>query len=288
MSGAPSVRLRIAIVGAGNLAKSLAPALRESGYEIEQVISREGAASLRRASGLARQVKTSVAPSNQARIQAEVVWFCVPDGAIADAAKELANAADWRGKVALHSSGALSSDELAVLRRRGAKVASVHPLMTFVRNSQPSLVGVPFAIEGDRKAVATARALVLKLGGKPFAIAKQNKTAYHAWGMFASPLLTALLAATEDVASAAGVSRKLARERMLPILKQTLANYARLGPAESFSGPIGRGDLATVRQHLKVLRKLPEALEIYIALGRAALRTLPAKNPAALRKLLKD
>lgn len=212
----------------------------------------------------------------------------MPDSAIARAAEKLGDAADWSGKVALHSSGALSSDELAVLRRRGAKVASVHPFMTFVRNSRPSLVGVPFAIEGDRKAVAMAQAIVSDLGGMSFAIAKQNKAAYHAWGMFASPLLTVLLAVTEDVGSAAGVSRKLARERMLPILNQTLANYARLGPADSFSGPVARGDIATVQQHLKFLRKLPDARGIYVALVRAALRTLPARNRAALRKLLKN
>jgi predicted short-subunit dehydrogenase-like oxidoreductase (DUF2520 family) len=287
MSGAQAAEPRIAIIGAGNLAKSLAPALRESGYVIERVISREGAASLRRAKVLARRVKTSGSPSGQANIQAEVVWFCVPDSAIASAAKKLAMAADWRGKTALHSSGALSSDELAVLRRRGAHAASAHPLMTFVRNSQPSLVGVPFAIEGDRKAVATARAIISKLGGKPFAIAKKNKTAYHAWGMFASPLLTALLAAAEDVASAAGLSPKVARERMLPILKQTLANYARLGPAESFSGPIARGDVATVQRHLKLLRKLPQAKEIYVALAHAASCRLPAKNRTSLNELLK-
>ena len=75
-----------------------------------------------------------------------------------------------------------------------------------------------FAIEGDQKAVRAARAIVLALRGQPFAIRKQQKEAYHAWGMFASPLLTALLAAGERVAGAAGVSRKSARQRMLPIL----------------------------------------------------------------------
>jgi predicted short-subunit dehydrogenase-like oxidoreductase (DUF2520 family) len=288
MSGSPLAKPRIAIVGAGNLARSLASALHGARYEIEQVLSRENSASLRRAKRLAARVKSSAITGAQAKLQAEIVWFCVPDSAIARAAEKLGDAADWSGKVALHSSGALSSDELAVLRRRGAKVASVHPFMTFVRNSRPSLVGVPFAIEGDRKAVAMAQAIVSDLGGMSFAIAKQNKAAYHAWGMFASPLLTVLLAVTEDVGSAAGVSRKLARERMLPILNQTLANYARLGPADSFSGPVARGDIATVQQHLKFLRKLPDARGIYVAMAHAALRTLPARNRAALRKLLKN
>ncbi len=203
------------------------------------------------------------------------------------AAESLVCAADWRGKVALHSSGALASDELAVLHRQGAAIASVHPLMTFVRGSRPSFVEVPFALEGGQKAVRAARAIVQDLRGQPFTIRKQHKAAYHAWGMFASPLVTALLAASERVAAAAGVSPTAARRRMLPILQQTLANYARLGAPGAFSGPIARGDAATIAKHLGALRGVPEAREVYIALARAALRDLPAKNRAELEKILK-
>jgi predicted short-subunit dehydrogenase-like oxidoreductase (DUF2520 family) len=276
-------KARIAIVGVGNLAGALAVALHAAGYGIEQIISRGGAASMRRVRRLAREVGAAV---DRAEIRAEVVWFCVPDAAIADAAESLTEAADWRGKVALHSSGALTSDELAPLRRRGATVASVHPLMTFVRGSRPPLAGVPFAMEGDRKAVRAARSIIRDLGGQSFGIRKQEKEAYHAWGMFASPLLTALLAVSEGVAGAAGVKRKAARERMLPILQQTLANYARLGAPKGFSGPIARGDAATIRKHLTVLRKVPGAREVYVALARAALRDLPAKNRGELERML--
>jgi predicted short-subunit dehydrogenase-like oxidoreductase (DUF2520 family) len=286
MSAKQSAMPVITIVGAGNLAGALAVALRGAGYRIDQIVSRRPAASLRRARRLAREVGAAAVAAARVRIRAEIIWFCVPDGAIAGAAASLTNATDWRGKVALHSSGALTSEELAALRERGAAVASVHPLMTFVRGSRPSLAGVSFAIEGDPKAVRAARAVVVRLRGQPFAIGKQQKEAYHAWGMFASPLLTALLAAGERVAGAAGINRKSARERMLPILRQTLANYARLGAAASFSGPIARGDVATVGAHLKVLLEVPELREIYAALARAALRDLPAKNRSALRRLL--
>jgi predicted short-subunit dehydrogenase-like oxidoreductase (DUF2520 family) len=289
MLGKLPAKPRIAIVGAGNLASALAVALQGAGYGIDQIISRGSAASLslQRARRLAREVGASAVAAVRAQIRAEIVWFCVPDGAIAGAAASLAGAADWKGKVALHSSGALTSDELVVLRELGVAVASVHPLMTFVRGSRPSLVGVPFAVEGNPKAVRAARAIVLDLCGKPFAIRKQEKAAYHAWGMFASPLLTALLAASERAAVAAGVSRKAARQRMLPILRQTLANYAALGAPGSFSGPIARGDTATVGKHLKVLLGVPGAREVYVALARAALRDLPVKRRAALEKTLK-
>jgi len=287
MSSTLSTKPRIAIVGAGNLASALAISLRGSGYRIEQIISRGSAFSLRRAKQLASEVGASATSIARANIRAEIVWFCVPDSAIASAASSLSGAANWGGKVALHSSGALTSDELAVLGRRGADIASVHPMMTFVRGSRPALAEVPFAIEGSRKAVRVARAAVLSLGGHPFAIQKPQKEAYHAWGMFVSPLITALLAASERVAVAAGVSRRNAQERTLPILKQTLANYALLGASESFSGPIARGDLETVKKHLKVLRIVTEAREVYIALARSALRDLPAKNRAALEMILK-
>jgi len=236
---------------------------------------------------MAREVGATAVAAARARFRAELVWFCVPDGAIASAAESLTGAVDWSGKIALHSSGALTSDELAVLRERGAAVASVHPLMTFVRGSRPPLAEVPFAIEGDQRAVRVARAIVLDLRGRPFSIRKEQKAAYHAWGMFASPLLIALLAASEHVAVTAGVSGKAVRDRMLPILRQTLANYAKLGAPGSFSGPIARGDVATVGRHLKVLLEVPEVREVYIALARAALRDLPAKNRAALEKVLK-
>jgi predicted short-subunit dehydrogenase-like oxidoreductase (DUF2520 family) len=281
------VKPHIAIVGAGSLGSSLAFALREAGYVIDEIISRETAASVRKARRLAAKVGASAALLTQARIRAAVVWFCVPDGAIASAAAALVNKADWHGKVALHASGALTSDELAELRRRGASVASVHPLMTFVPRSRPPLAGVPFTIEGDRKAVRAARTIVLNLRGRPFPIGKRNKRAYHTWGMFVSPLLTALLAASESVAAAAGIRTGAAKQRSLPILRQTLANYAALGASHSFSGPIARGDVETIKKHLNMLGAVPEARNIYVALARAALRDLPGKNRAALEKILK-
>jgi len=275
----------IAIVGPGNLGSALALSLREAGFTIEAVIARGRGESLTKAQRLAQQVgaKASVASTT---IRAQLIWFCVPDSEIAHAAVTFARESSWQGKVALHSSGALSSDELDALRRRGASVASVHPLMTFVRGSRPSLAGVPFAIEGDAAAVQAGRRIVRDLGGKPYSIRKEDKSAYHAWGTFASPLLTALLAATENVAGLARVNRRDGVRRMMPILRQTLENYAKLGGPNAFSGPIVRGDVDTVRRHSRVLRDLPAACEVYAALARSALRYLPARNKTALKRIL--
>ncbi len=280
------VKPRITIVGPGRLGGSVALALRGAGYSVGEIISLRSRASRKRAKDLARRLGGRATTADNARLDAEVIWFCVPDRKIAGAAGGLAKATSWKGKVALHSSGALGSDELEILRKRGASIASVHPMMTFVPGAMPSLAGVPFALEGDRAGVSVGRRIVRDLGGNSFAISKNGKAAYHAWGGFLSPLLVLMLVAGEKVAGLAGLSTRESRKKMMPILRQTLANYAKLGPARAFSGPIGRGDTTTVRKHLQVLKNIPNAREVYLALARVALRHIPVHNRKELRKVL--
>lgn len=276
MPGKPT----IAIIGPGRLGTVMAHALSKCGYPISEVVNRCHARPR-----LARTLRAKFL-SDPAPLQARVVWFCVPDREIARAARAWSHATEWKGRVAFHASGALTSDELNSLRKRGAAVASVHPHMTFVSGATPSLQGVPFAVEGDPVAVRMAKRIVRDLGGEVFPISKKYKPAYHAWGAFTSPLLVALLVTAEQVAKLARVPAKSGRKRMLPILHQTLENYAALGPAAASSGPIVRGDAAVVRKHLQILQKIPEARNTYTALAHAALRHLPARNRNALRQLL--
>ena len=279
---------QIAIVGAGRLGSALSLALAKAGYRVNEIISRDTLGSQKRAREIARSTRSFSTTLKTANLDSDLIWFCVPDREIAVAARALIRSAKWKGKIAFHSSGALASDELNVLRRRGAALASVHPMMTFVRGSIPSLKGVPFGVEGDAAAVRVARRVVRNLGGEVFTVLKQNKAAYHAWGAFASPLLVAALVTAEQVARAAGLSASGVRKKMLPIVRQTVANYARLGPTGAFSGPMVRGDAAIVRKHLQVLKKIPGAKEVYVALAGAALRRLPVQNRRQLEKLLRS
>lgn len=282
MAGKP----QIAIVGPGNLGSALAVALRRAGYPLEIVLSRRTASSRQRARTLAREVGADL--QNDLGISnARVIWFCVPDSQIASVSSQVAEKLKrGKGLIALHSSGALTSDELKGLQKKGARTASVHPLMTFVAGSQPSLSGVPFAIEGDATALRVARRIVNQLGGDAYSIRKNDKAAYHAWGAFASPLLTSLLAASERVAKLAGVDQESAHRRVIPILLQTLANYASFGAAGAFSGPIVRGDVDTVKLHLRVLKSVPSARSAYVALAQAALQYLPARNKKELLSIV--
>ncbi len=266
---------------------ALGVALFNAGYKVSEIVAGSSGSSRKAAAALARRVHAKVSSSPAEALDADVVWFCVPDRNIAQAARDLGASGNWKGKVALHSSGALASDELDALRRRGASVASAHPLMTFANRTAPVLRGVPFALEGDVKARSVAKRLAVKLGGSPFAISKRHKLAYHAWGTFASPLVIALLATAEQVAEAGGVSARKARRMMAPILRQTVQNYCNLGAAAAFSGPFVRGDAAIVRKHLDTLRNLPEAQAVYATLAEAAIRYLPSQDRSAVTEALK-
>jgi len=287
------------MVGAGRLATFLTTALHAAGFTITEIVARDTPRSRRRARDLAVNVGAQAVTVHSAALDATLLWFCVPDGAIHGAASDLAvqimarananhqNKVQAKPRFAFHSSGALSSHELNPLRKAGVAVASVHPLMTFVAGSYPSLTGVPFAIEGDEKATRVARRIVRDLGGESFALPAARKAAYHAWATLTSPLLLAFLVTLEEAARAAGLTREDASRMSLPILRQTLANYSRLGPARSFSGPLIRGDVETVTKHLGALKKHPGTRDVYMTLARAALRGLPVKNRDGLMRLLR-
>lgn len=274
------------IVGAGSLASFLAPVLADAGYRITEIIAPGRPQSLGRARALARKVKAQAVTMEGASLDAELMWFCVPDREIRKVALAASRRAPFAVRYAFHSSGALLSWELDGLRRAGVAVASVHPLMTFVTGARPSLRAVPFALEGDASATKLAREIVRSLGAESFILPAQRKAAYHAWATMTSPLLVAYLVTLEDAARAAGLGRRDARRMSLPIIRQTLENYRRLGPAKSFSGPFIRGDAETVAKHLALLKKKPATRTVYVALARAALAGLPVKNRARLLRLL--
>jgi predicted short-subunit dehydrogenase-like oxidoreductase (DUF2520 family) len=286
----------VAVVGTGRLASFLSPALAEAEYTITEIIARARPQSLQRARALARNVDARAVTVENAALDADLVWFCVPDGEICRAAAVLAGRAKaviaTRGssgmRFAFHSSGVLVGRELEPLRKMGVGVASVHPLMTFVAGARPSLAGVPFALEGDIGATELARRIVRDLGGESFLLPARRKAAYHTWATMSSPLLLTYLVTLEEVAREAGLKSEDARRMSLPIIRQTLENFRTLGPGRSFSGPLIRGDAETVTRHLALLKKHPRMQAVYVVLAQVALARLPVKNGKQLRRLLED
>ncbi|MEO6120235.1 MAG: Rossmann-like and DUF2520 domain-containing protein [Terriglobales bacterium] len=273
----------MAVVGAGNVGRVLALALDAAGYRVKQIGTRKAASSPKT---WARRIGAEVVElARTAEFTANVLWLCVPDDAISAVAKGLAQSrTEWRGKVVLHTSGASSSKELGALKRKGAAVGSAHPMNSFVAATKPDLRGVPFAVEGDARAVRAAMQMAKALGADAFRIAPKSKVLYHAMGAFASPLLVSLLYAGERVGQAAGVRDP--KKVMARILRETVENFLRGGSAGAFSGPIRRGDVKTVQKHLKELRRVQGTAAIYKVLAIQAVIGLPGREKEAVMKLL--
>jgi predicted short-subunit dehydrogenase-like oxidoreductase (DUF2520 family) len=275
----------ISFVGAGALASGLAKLLRAQGFTIAEIIARAEPASQRKAGALAREVGAAATTLAEARLHCELLWLAVPDGAIEPVAQALALSAQLP-QVALHASGALSSQALAALAGRGVETGSAHPMMTFVAGEPPSLEGAWFAVEGSPAAVRAARAMANKLGAKSFTIEPSRKSLYHAFGAMLSPMLATELAAAERIGLRAGIDGKQVRHIMEPIVLRTVRNVLRGGARKSFSGPLARGDVRTVEAHLESLGGSPES-GVYRALMDYATETMPVKRSDEMKKLLR-
>ena len=283
----------VVIVGAGSLAHALVLLLPQAGYRIREIVVRHTSERQKEAEKLAATTGAGLATLETAAWSSDIVWIAVNDGAIASAAELMASHKEWKGQVVLHSSGVLSSKELRPLKLRGASVASVHPMMTFVPGRIPSVTGVAWTIEGDGRASSVAKRIVRSLKGVPLSIKVENKPLYHAFAAFLSPLLVVHLETAAGLANAAGIPQSELEAVMRPIVEQTLQNYfekksSGAGAGKAFSGPLIRGDFATIENHVRALRKHKEALNLYRSLIAAALDSdLPVKNKSAIGRSIR-
>jgi predicted short-subunit dehydrogenase-like oxidoreductase (DUF2520 family) len=217
-----------------------------------------------------------------------VILIAVPDTAIPEVARELA-AADWpqpRKRVVLHTSGALSSEILAPLRRFGASVGSLHPLQSFSGVGSPSLDGCIFAVEGDAGATRVARSIARALDGQILPLDPAAKPLYHAAATMASGQVLAGLEGAIQIFASLGLKRREALRALLPLTRQVLENLERLGPQPAWTGPLARGDFGVIEAHENSLGGWPaEYLAAYRALNRLAARLLSRHPEGAQAEL---
>jgi predicted short-subunit dehydrogenase-like oxidoreductase (DUF2520 family) len=265
----------LSIIGAGRVGRALGRRMRESGWKIGAVVTRNES-SARRAvrfigagsahAGLSRRILASTC-----------ILVTTPDGAIEEVAKELARIGgeELQGQVVLHTSGAMDSGVLNAIRSCGAAAGSMHPLQTFSGVTIPSLEGKIFAIEGDPMAVRTARKIARALGATPSPIEAGNKLLYHAAGALAAGHILVVMEAAIQLFMSFGMKRSEAVRALLPMTKQVLQNYERLGPRAAWTGPLSRGDHEVIAKHVRVLQEYSiEYSSAYDALNRLAERIL--------------
>ncbi len=259
------MRGALAIIGAGRVGRALGKRLHDLGYKIGAVVTRNEATARK----AVRSIGGGHARATLSRdvLASRLILICTPDDRIAAVAEELARigAEELQGKVVLHTSGALDSETLRVLRDHGASVGSMHPLQSFSGVSIPPLEGKAFAIEGDAAAVKLARQIARALGGLPVQIAGGGKALYHAAASFAAGHVLAIEEAAAQILTYSGMTRSEAVRALLQLTRQVLDNFERLGPRAAWTGPLARGDWGTVYAHMTALEPLPAEFAVAYA-----------------------
>ena len=244
---------RLNLVGGGHVGGVLGRLFAQAGaFAVQDVLTRSSASARRAVEFIG--AGRAVAGATELR-PAEVLMLAVGDDQIAPACAALAAAVPLRGVVLFHCSGALASDQLAAARGAGALVASVHPIRSF---ADPAAVAASFAgtfcgVEGDAGALAVLEPALLAIGARPVRIEAAAKTVYHAAAVFASNYLVTVLDAALRAYQAAGIPEAVARELARPLAAESMENVFRLGAAAALSGPIARGDLATVARQQRAV-----------------------------------
>jgi predicted short-subunit dehydrogenase-like oxidoreductase (DUF2520 family) len=262
-------------VGTGPVARALALAYRDAGGEVVAIVSR----TLARAQDAARRCGAHRGTTDLAdALAADVVVVAVPDRALAETGARIAAAAAGGGPVVLHTSGGLAGSALGGVAHAG----SLHPLQSFPdlpddRALAARAAGAHWFHEGA--GADEAADMVRAWKGTLHAIAPGGKALYHAGAAVLSNHTVALFDAALRLFAAAGVPSAEAHAPLAALLLGTAENVASAGVPAALTGPVARGDAATVHAHLDALRRAtPELVESYVAMARRALVVARAKG----------
>jgi predicted short-subunit dehydrogenase-like oxidoreductase (DUF2520 family) len=294
---ASATSLRFAVIGAGRLGASLALALRQHGQTIIGFTAASPAGRARAEESLG--LPASVSLSALVKLRPELYLLCVPDAAVADVAGELGTellaAAGGRRPVVAHTSGATSVSALLPCEEAGAATLVFHPLQTF---SEPltgatRFAGAGVAITPGPVLTDAAGTMGMKLADilamRPFFLADDKRSLYHAAATVACNYLVTLEYLADELFVKAGVPERVTLSLFLPLVQATLENLAARGPVDALTGPLSRGDAATIIKHLDALASdAPEVLPVYRALGLATLNLVAARHeldPETLARL---
>lgn len=291
--------LKHGFLGAGRVATALSGAMAEAGREVGGFWSRTPSS----AEKAAASTPGAVVFTDPADLAAAVdmLWITTSDNALEEAARRLWPAIRQRqsfgregGLTALHCSGAFPA---TILREEGARydVAGFHPILSFPTavQARKNMPGAFVGIEATGALLEQLKGLATDLGMRSVAVTSEGKALYHAAACAASNYTATLMAMAGDMAAAGGMERAEALQALIQLTRGTLENVASSSPEEALTGPIARGDSATVERHLAALETSPELARFYRGLGLAtveiALRgALSRENAEHLRRLMEE
>ncbi len=291
----------VAIIGAGRVGSAVGFLLHKAGYSVTGVAARTAASAEKAAAFIGAGIPT--ADAVKAASQADIVFITTPDRVIKSVCEALAaGGAVKAGSTIVHTSGAHTLDLLDAGKACRAFRAVIHPLQSLASREEGvrNLPGSYFRIEADPESIDTARAVVKALGGIELSLPKwqsgsESAALYHAGAVAVSNYFVALIDYGLKFYEALGADKKEALKAVLPLIRGTLHNVETLGIPDALTGPIMRGDVETVRQHLAAMReRTPQLAGLYRLLAQQTVAvarekgSITAETAEELLKLVKE
>lgn len=270
MNSSPS----LTIIGPGAVGSALLLGTFETGFSIQSVVLRSDH------SPCPESLRPKAIPFSELTADdlGEWIFITTPDDQIVRVVTRLASLpnVNWTSRSAVHLSGASGSDLLEPLEEQGARIASCHPLQTFVRgNPSAGFRDIHLTLEGGQEFLGELREFWEGLGATTHIVTRKQKRQVHLSAVFLSNYLVSLASIAEELLQEVLPDGDL--HLLEPLLHRTVSNLVTKGPSESLTGPVERGDLETIRQHMKLMEDTSDRMVLYRHLGLAASR-LAARN----------
>lgn len=286
----PNSHLSVALVGAGRVGTSVAALVTERGHRVTKVFSRTQTSARAAADRLGAEAFDIEALDLTAT---ELVLIGVSDDALSEVAERIA-ASIPAGAIAVHFSGSLGIEPLEPLRAARAHVAALHPVQAIpdVAAGIARIPGCAWGVTCDAEIRAWAESLIVSLEGRPFYVDEKDRALWHAAAVTTSNAVAALLASGGELLRAIGIEDGA---RVLgPLVEGTVTNSLEAGlSATTITGPVVRGEIATIERHLGALKNGHQELlngytmaaELVLAVASRAGR-VDAGIEARMRELL--
>jgi len=244
--------MKIALIGAGNVATCLGPRLKEAGHEITAVYSRtvESARALADRIGATYTTDLKAVPASDAAI------VMLKD----DALKELAPAiaGSLKDALLLHTAGSVPMD---IWREAGAmRYGVLYPMQTFSKASVIDWAQVPLFIEGSSDPVLESiRDLALTISPDVTPLSSEGRKKLHLAAVFTCNFSNHMYAIAEQLLASEGVPFRV----MLPLVRETARKVESIRPLDAQTGPAVRGDRKVIEEHMALLKDNPEYAQLY-------------------------
>lgn len=298
--------LDICIIGAGRLGTTVSYALsqkKDLGIRLKAVASRTGA-SLNRAKEIMGDKAKGVVfttENKRAASLAECILISTPDDVIKNVCSEITEGEEenFNERYVVHFSGSKPLSMLDSARRAGARVASIHPLKSFasIREAIKTLPGTVFGITySGAEAKQAVKFIVKGLEGSVIEVDDDKKALYHAAACVASNYLVTLINYAVFIHKKIGIEPEDSLKGLMGLIEGTVDNIKKMGTEKSLTGPIARGDIGTIKEHLENFKKHfnRESIGLYKVMGSKTSRIaynnkwIDKKTVTELEKVLKN